>query len=185
MKRAIVATAVVATLASPAAWADQMFLKITGGTGIVIVGSSTDPAHLNEIDLTSYTVGVTADSSWTKGGGASVGKPAPGELQVTMDVNRAVPPILQHITTGKAAPTAVLVVRSDSQGGKAGLEYAKYTFEGLFFTNVGEGLNGAGRAVAAVSAVYKTFKLETFAPGSPAPVSCVFWDIPAGIATGC
>jgi type VI secretion system secreted protein Hcp len=186
MKRAIVAAALAAAVASPAAFADEMFLKFSPPFAAAeIIGDSTDKSHPGEIVLTSYTLGVTAESSWTKGGGASVGKPNPGELQFTMDVNRSLPAILHHITTGKAAVKAVLTVRNDAAGNKAGFEYVKYAFEGMFFTSVGQGLNGAGRAVGAVSAVYKTFRMETFAPGSPTPVSCIYWNIPEGTATDC
>jgi|RhiMethySRZTD1v2_1073278.scaffolds.fasta_scaffold162162_4 type VI secretion system secreted protein Hcp len=182
----MMALALTVSLASTSvAVADEMFLKFTSANGIEILGDSTDKAHAGELALASYSVGVTAESSWTKGGGASVGKPNPADLSFTMNVNRAVPPILQHITTGRAASKAVLTLRSDSQGNKTGDEYAKYTFEGLFFTSVGQGLNGAGHAVSAVSAIYKTLRLQTFAPGSSTPLSCIFWDIPGGVATDC
>lgn len=171
-------------LASTMAVADDMFLKFSGGAGD-IQGDSTDKGHPNEIVLLSYSLGVEADTSWTKGGGASVGKPNPLDLHFTAAMNRSVPTILKYITTGKAAPTAILTLRSATVGNTTGFEYAKYTFEGVFFTSVGQGLNGAGRAVSAISAVYKTVKVEQFAPGSPGAVSCVFWDVPFGTAGDC
>jgi type VI protein secretion system component Hcp len=100
-------------------------------------------------------------------------------------MNRSVPTIVKYITTGKAAAQAILTVRSDAPGKKPGNEYVKYTFEGVFFTNVGQGLSGEGRVVSAVSGVYKTVKIEEFAPGNPAPVSCVLWDIPGGTSVSC
>jgi type VI secretion system secreted protein Hcp len=177
----VVAIALAGGSASATASADEMFLKFSGE----IVGDSTDPQHLNEIVLLSYSLGVTAETSWTKGGGASVGKPNPGDFQFTAAMNRSVPTILKYITTGKAAPSATLTVRSDGVGNKPGFEYAKYTFEGMFFTSVGQGLTGEGRAVSASSGVYKTLKVEQFAPGTTTPVSCVLWDIPAGTAGNC
>jgi type VI secretion system secreted protein Hcp len=171
----------VGALASTAAVADDMFL----GFSTEIVGDSTDPQHTGEIVLLSYSLGVTAETSWTKGGGASVGKPNPGDLQFTAALNRSIPTILKYISSGQAVDKATLTVRSDPVGNKAGFEYAKYTFEGVFFTSLGQGLNGVGRAVSAVSFVYKTVKAELFAPGSPAAVSCVFWDIPTGKTSNC
>jgi type VI secretion system secreted protein Hcp len=176
-----VAIALVGALASTVAVADDLFL----GFSTDIVGDSTDPQHPGEIVLLSYSLGVTAESSWTKGGGASVGKPNPGDFQFTAELNRPIPTIAKYITTGKAAQKATLTVRSDAVGNKAGFEYAKYTFEGAFFTSVGQGLNGLGRAVSAVSFIYKTMKAELFAPGSTAAVSCVLWDIPAGTSVTC
>ena len=177
----IVAIALAGGLASTAAVADDMFLKFSQD----ILGDSTDPQHPNEIVLLSYTLGVTAETSWTKGGGASVGKPNPGDLQFTAAMNRSTPTILKYITTGRAVPSATLTVRSHGVGNKPGFEYAKYTFEGTFFTSVGQGLTGAGRAINAVSFVYKTLRVQIFAPGSPGAVSCVLWDIPAGTAGDC
>src|SRR6266404_7382573 len=116
----IAAIAVAGGLASATAIADEMFLKFSGD----IVGDSTDPQHLNEIVLLSYSLGVTAETSWTKGGGASVGKPNPGDFQFTAAMNRSVPTILKYITTGRAAPSATLTVRSDAVGNKPGFEYA-------------------------------------------------------------
>ena len=175
------AIALAAGLASTAAMADDIFLKFSGD----IVGDSTDPQHQNEIVVLSYSLGVTADSSWTKGGGAFVGKPVPGDFQYSATLNRSVPTIVQYITTGKLAASATLTLRSDPVGNKAGFEYAKYTFEGTFFTNVSQGVNAAGRVVNEVSFVYKTLRLQLFAPGNPTAVSCVLWDIPASTSVPC
>jgi type VI secretion system secreted protein Hcp len=180
----ILVIALVGGFASDTAVADDMFLKFSGGTGDIL-GDSTDPQHPNEIVLLSYSLGVEADSSWTKGGGASVGKPNPLDLRFTAALNRSVPTILKYITTGTAVPTAVLTVRSDVPGNRSGFEYAKYTFEDVFFTSVGQGLSGAGRAVSAISLVYKTVQVQQFAPGNPVAVSCVIWNVPAGTVSVC
>ena len=184
LRTCILVMALVGGLASNMAVADEMFLKFITSAGDIL-GDSTDPQHPNEIVLLSYSLGVEADTSWTKGGGASVGKPNPHDLTFTAALNRSVPTIIKYITTGKAAEQAILTLRSDASGNKPGFEYAKYTFEGVFFTGVGQSLGGAGRAVSAVSAVYKTVKVQQFAPGNPVAVSCVFWDIPAGTVSDC
>ena len=182
----ILVVALVGSVASNTAFADDMFLKFSDTLpGLEIVGDSTDVQHPNEIVLLSYALGVEADSSWTKGGGASVGKPNPGDLRFTTALNRAVPALVKYITTGKAAPTATLTVRSNIPGNRLGHEYAKYTFTGVFFTSIDQGLTGTGRAVSAVSAVYKTVKVEQFAPGNPVAVSCVEWEIPSGLVQDC
>lgn len=168
-------------LMSAGAMADDIFLKFSGD----IVGDSEDPQHPNEIVVLSYSLDVTAESSWTKGGGASVGKPNPGDLQFIAALNRSVPTIVKYITTGTAADTATLTIRTDRVGNRPGFEYAKYKFEDIFFTSVGQSLNGAGRAVSAVSFVYKTVQAQLFAPGNPVAVSCVRWDIPAGTSGKC
>jgi len=181
MQTRIVALAFAGALASSVAVADDLFLGFAGE----ILGDSADPQHPNEIVLQSYSLGVTAETSWTKGGGASVGKPNPGDLQFTAALNRSIPTIIKYVTTGRAVEKATLTVRSASVGNKVGFEYAKYTFEGVFFTSVGQGLDGAGRALSAVAFVYKTVKVEQFAPGTPGAISCVLWDIPTGKSGDC
>lgn len=171
---------------STLAMADQMFLKFVGSTAAgAILGDSTDPQHPNEIAVLSYSLGIDADSSWTKGGGASVGKPNPGKLNFEHYFDRSIPAMVKYIATGSAAPSATLTVRSDPKGNKAGFEYAKYTFEDFFFTSVGQVLNGEGRPVSAVSGVYKSLKIQIFAPGDPIAVSCVRWDVPSGATSDC
>lgn len=185
VQKGLCATAVAAAaLFASAAHADVLFLSF-GGT---ILGDSTDPQHTNEVVLQSYTLGVTADSSWTKGGGASVGKPNPGDFKFTADVSRAIPPILKYIFSGSSVPAAVLTVRADGAPGKnapPGFEYAKYTFTDVFFTGVSQGSAGEVRAATQVSFVYRTLKMQVFAPGNASPVSCVFWDVPGGTVTMC
>ena len=183
-----IASAVAAfsvSLASTAAIADQMFMKFEGGCGGEILGDSTDPQHPNEVIISSYSVGVDADSSWTKGGGASVGKPNPGEFKFNMASNRALPRILNCITMGKSLVKVTLSVRTDDPPGpKLGFEYLKYTLEGTFFTAVDQA-SATERGLVSVSMVYKTFKVQEFVQGAPNQTQCLLWDIPAGTAGTC
>ena len=181
----IVTFALLGGLGSTTAVADEMFLKFVGGGEGDIIGGSTDPQHLGELVLLSFDVQVDADSSWSRGGGASVGKPNPGKMNWEHSWDRSGPTILRYIATGTSAPSATLTVRSDPQGNKAGFEYAKYTFTNIFFTSIGQGLNGPGRAVSKGSFVYRTVRVEAFAPSNPVPLSCALWDVVAGTVTDC
>ena len=166
------------SLAATPAFADEVFLRLDG-----IPGDTSDAQHPGEIAVTSFSLGVEADSSWTKGGGASIGKPNPGELRFTALVDRSIAGMVLKITGGKAVTSATLTVRADAKGNRTA-DYLKYSFEGMFFTAVGQGLSGAGRAAMAIAAVYKTVKVEVIgADGRVA--SCAYWDIPAGTADDC
>jgi type VI secretion system secreted protein Hcp len=178
----IVAIALVGGLGNTAAVADEMFLKFPGSD---ILGDSTDPQHRNEIALLSFNLEVDAESSWTHGGGANVGKPNPGKMNWENYFDTSSPVILGYILTGRSAPSATLTVRTDAQGNKAGFEYEKKTFTDVLFTGVGQSLSGAGRVVSKVSFVYKTLKVQTFAPGNPTALSCVSWDVVAETVTDC
>ena len=176
------AAALAAACLSTAAIADDAFLKFPNSE---IIGDSVDKAHKDEIVVTSYSIGVSADTSWTKGGGAAVGKPQPGEFVFTMAPGRAFPGMFRNIVTGQQAPNAVLsvnaVAASATRPGAA--EYLRYTFTNAFFTNISQAASG-DRGQVEVSMVYKTLKIEVMKDGKA--VSCVTWDIPAGQAnSGC
>ena len=177
-RKFFLAFAVAGALVSTAVLADQMFLGFNGE----IAGDSTDPQHAGEIEVLSYSIGTKAETSWTKGGGASVGKPNPGDLHFTAVWDRSVPTITSYITTGKAAQKATLTLRKGKQS-----NYAKYIFDSVFFTSAGQqGADGDGRAVSDVAFVYKIMTIQNFAPGSSTPLNCVTWDIPAGtVSTTC
>ena len=183
----IASIALIGGLTSTAAIADDIFLKFVGigGAASDIVGDSTDAQHPNEIVVLSYSLDVTADSSYTNGGGASIGKPIAGDMQFTAAMNRSIPTIFGYITNGKAAPSARLTVRTDTGTKRPGDEYAKYTFTDILFTNVEQRLNGVGRAVSAVSFAYKTVTIQEFAPGNPVAVSCNTWDVSLGSSSPC
>jgi type VI secretion system secreted protein Hcp len=175
----IAALALGAVLSS-AVWADDAFLKLSD-----IAGDSTDAQHPNEIALLSFSFGFEADSSWTRGGGVSVGKPNPGDLRVTAGMDRSLAGMVRKITEGKSSPTAVLSVRSSAPGNRVGFEYIRYTFSGVFFVNVDQALAGNGRAITGASMIYKTLMIEQFSPADGRRVSCVFWDIPGGSVEDC
>ncbi|HVF64839.1 MAG TPA: type VI secretion system tube protein Hcp [Casimicrobiaceae bacterium] len=167
-----------ASFAAAPAFADEVFLRLDG-----IPGDSSDAQHPGEISVTSFSLGVEAETSWTKGGGASVGKPNPGELRFTALVDRSIAGMVIKITEGKAVASATLSVRPDAKGSRTA-DYLRYSFEGMFFTAVGQGLSGTGRAAMAIAAVYKTIKIEVIgADGRVA--SCAYWDVSSGSTEGC
>ncbi len=185
----LVAVAAAFGIASAPSAADDMFLRFNSE----IVGESTDAKHAGAIDVDSYGLGVKAISDWTKGGGASVGKPAPGEFRFTAAMNSSVPTILRYIATGRAADGATLTVRTAAKGGgnrngRDGFEYLKLTFTGLYFTSLEHMLVDGGRATSEVSAVYRSLRTE-YTPlnpnGTAGSVVCTLWDIPAGTVNSC
>jgi type VI secretion system secreted protein Hcp len=124
--------------------------------------------------VSAYSWDVTADSSWTKGGGASVGKANPGAFRVTKLIDASSVPTLQKITTGSPYPSAVFTVAF----GKAnGLATMVYEMEDLFVTNVTESA-ADGLVTEDVSFVFKTVKW-TFTDSSGS-VTTGSWDVPGG-----
>lgn len=136
-----------------------------------------------EIRHWGWTIG--ADSSWTKGGGASVGKPNPGRLMIQLDFSTASPTMLGYICTGKSFPKAEIqmVKASDTARQQA---YFVLAMEGVFITQVGLTGGDDGRVVQQIDLVFKTVRIDYRTQnrdGSLAPPRTFNWDIPAGTAS--
>jgi len=171
--------ALIASVASGAARADEYFMRLSGATP-GIFGESTVKGYENWIQLDSVGWGVTADTSWTKGGGASVGKPNPGDLTWSQSFDSSVPSMYSYLLTGKSVPEAT--VEYVHKGDSGPVTYLQLAMTGFFFTGLafdGSTVNGSG--------VFKTITM-TYWPLSDAgtrekPVQLT-WDIPAGTASG-
>jgi len=169
----------IALLATGAARADEYFMKLSGASP-GIFGESTVKGYENWIQLDSVGFGVTADSSWTKGGGASVGKPMPGDLTWSQSFDSSVPSMYSYLLTGKSIPEAT--VEYVLQGNSGPVTYLQLAMTGLFFTGLafdGNTVHGSG--------VFKTIEMTywTLADnGTREKPVHLTWDIPAGTASG-
>jgi type VI secretion system secreted protein Hcp len=124
--------------------------------------------------VTAYSWTVTADSSFTKGSGASVGKPNPSAIRFTKLIDPNSIPTLQRITTGASFPSAVFTVTFGKGNGAATMVYE---MEALFVTNVTQGA-ADGLVTEEVSFVFKVVKW-TFTDAS-GNVTTGTWDVPSG-----
>src|SRR5437660_4513634 len=66
------------------------------------LGESIQKGKEQWIELQGWDWEVEAETSWTKGGGASVGKPNPGKMNWEHYFDRASITLLQYIFTGAA-----------------------------------------------------------------------------------
>jgi type VI secretion system Hcp family effector len=82
-----------------------LFLRFASETE-AIAGESTVRGYENWIQISDATWGLSAESSWSKSGGASVGKPLPDAFSWTQSMDRSVLSTLAAIAGGKALPTA-------------------------------------------------------------------------------
>jgi type VI secretion system secreted protein Hcp len=153
-------------------------MRLSGGTP-GIFGESTVKGYENWIELGSVGLGVTADSSWSKGGGASVGKPAPGDLVWAQSFDSSVPPMFSHLLTGRSVPLATVeYVRTGNAGP---VTYLQLAMSDLFFTGLGfsgEDVNGSG--------VYRTLTITYWplaADGTREKPVQASWNVPQGTAS--
>ncbi len=149
-------------------------------------GESIQKGKEKWVEIQGWDWEVEAETSWTKGGGASVGKPNPGKLNFVHRFDTSSTVILGYICTGKAFPKVELQMMKT--GGAATPEtYFTMTMEGAFITKVSNSGTEEGNVVQRVEAVFKTVKIE-YKPqdnrtGKLGPPRTYNWDIPAGTAS--
>jgi type VI secretion system secreted protein Hcp len=136
---------------TPAAGASNIFLKADG-----IQGSSTDDRHKNEIDVTSYALGV---------GGAATscpGSDTPGfaDLQLTKPVDRASPVLYADAMSRAPIASMVLTVR---KAGVNPVEYLTLTFANVTVAGVRPVAASTGLPTETVSFRY-TKLTQTYRP---------------------
>lgn len=173
----IVVTSLACAVSVPAR-ADTYYMRLTGSS-VSIDGEVTAKSYENWIELSSVGWSVTADTSWTKGGGASVGKPDPGALTWTQAFDSSVPSMYPYILTGKAIPNAVVEYVKDTKSGPT--TYLQLNMTGLFFTDI-----SFANSTVSAEGVFKSISV-TYWPldkdgtrDSPVGVN---WDIPTGTAS--
>jgi type VI secretion system secreted protein Hcp len=109
----------------------DMFLKLNG-----VTGESKDKVHTNEIDVLSWSWGMTNNGSAHVGGGAGSGKLSVQDLTLSKFVDSSSPKLMLGCCNGKHFPDALLTVRK--AGGKP-LEYIKVKLETVMITGLGTG----------------------------------------------
>ena len=149
-------------------------------------GESIQKGKEKWIEIQGWDWEVEAETSWTKGGGASVGKPNPGKLNFEHYFDTSSTVILGFICTGKAFPKVEIQMMKTT--GKGSPEtYLTVTMEAAFITKVSQSGTEEGNVVQKVEFVFKTIKIE-YKPqnnkdGSLGAARTFNWNIPAGTAS--
>jgi type VI secretion system secreted protein Hcp len=81
-----------------------------------IKGESTDARHKDEIDVLSWTWGVTQTGTMAFGGGGGSGKASFQDLIITHHIDKATPLLLKACATGQHIPDATITVRKAGKG---------------------------------------------------------------------
>jgi type VI secretion system secreted protein Hcp len=104
------------------------FLKIDG-----IEGESTDDAHKGEIEVFSFSWGVTQTGSGSAGGGGGAGKASFQDIHFTQRTTKASPLLFKACATGQHIKKAVLTVRK--AGGRQSIEFIKIELEDVLISS--------------------------------------------------
>lgn len=105
----------------------DVFLKIKG-----IPGESADSKHKGEIDVLSYSFGITQTGTMSYGGGGGAGKANFADFHFMMRMNKATPKLMQHVAQGSHIEEAILTCR---KAGDKQQEYMIYKFYDLLVSS--------------------------------------------------
>lgn len=149
-------------------------------------GESIQKGKEKWIEIQGWDWEIEAESSWTKGGGASVGKANPGKMNFEHYFDTASTVIMGYICTGKAFPKTELQMMKTT--GKGSPEtYFTMTMTGAFITKVSNSGTEEGNVTQKVELVFKTVKIE-YKPqnnkdGTLLAPKTYDWNIPEGTAS--
>ena len=107
--------------------AGDIFLLIDGDKG-----ESTDSKHKDEIDIQSFSWGVSNSGSHATGGGGGAGKASFSDFNFSISACKASPNLMMKCATGEHIKKAVLTVRK--QGGEQ-QEYYMVTMSDLLISS--------------------------------------------------
>jgi type VI secretion system secreted protein Hcp len=128
------------------------FLKLDG-----VAGEATDDKHKGELDLESFSWGVTQLGTAGKGGGAGAGKAQPQDMVVTKRTDKSSPTLFIACATGQHFKEALLTVR---KAGGQQQEYLKIKLEGVMVTSYQAMGTPGGNGVVQESIAFNYAKME-------------------------
>jgi type VI secretion system secreted protein Hcp len=138
--------------------ASDIFAKIGD-----IKGESLDDKHKDEIEVLSYSWGVTNTGSMASGSGGGEGKATFHDLSFTHNVDKASPVLLQACATGVHMKEATITHR---KAGKGQQEFLIVKMNDVIITGVTHGGSGDGGHSENVSLAFAKVNVE-YKPQKP------------------
>jgi type VI secretion system secreted protein Hcp len=114
----------------------DFFLKLDG-----IEGESQDKKHKGEIDITSFSVGVSQGGTFSTGGGGGAGKADFQDIHFTKVHDKSSPKLLAASSSGQHISKAVLTCR---KAGGEQEEYLKLEFGDVLISGFQFGASSGG-----------------------------------------
>jgi type VI secretion system secreted protein Hcp len=129
-----------------------------------IKGESQDGTFKEQIEVYSWSWGVSQTGSMAAGGGGGQGKASFNDFSFIHNMDKATPNLMKACATGKHYPDATITARKAGEGQK---EYMIFKFSDVFITNVSPGgSNGADAIQEQVSMQFAKVELE-YKPQKP------------------
>jgi type VI secretion system secreted protein Hcp len=123
-----------------------------------IKGESPDAKHKDEIEVLSYSWGVTNAGSMGHGGGGGDGRATFHELSFVHYVDKASPVLMQTCATGTHLAEATITARK--AGSKDQLDYLIVKMNDVIITGVSHGGSGDGGHSENVSLAFAKVAVE-------------------------
>ena len=158
----------------------DMFLKLDN-----VEGESMDDKKLNQIDVLSWSWGMSQLGSTHMGGGGGSGKVSVNDLSITKYIDKSSATLMRMCAKGTHIDKGTLTVR---KAGYTPLEYVIIEFEELMVSSVNTGgSHGEDRLTENISLNFRQFEYKyqkQKKDGSPdgGPVT-LKWDIAANKAS--
>ena len=129
-----------------------------------IKGESKDAKHKDEIEVLSWSWGVSQSGTMTHGGGGGAGKASFHDFNFTHHVDKASPLLMRACATGEHIKEATITVR---KAGKGPQEYLVIKMTDVVVTSVSLSVSAEGDAtVEGVSLTFAKVDLE-YKPQKP------------------
>jgi type VI secretion system secreted protein Hcp len=137
MNRVPIPVTLLILFLSVGVWSAQgavdMFIKVEG-----IPGESKDSTHADEIDVLSWSWGMSQSGTMHTGGGGA-GKVSIQDLSITKYVDKSTPKLMLACSKGEHIPEATLTVR---KAGTDPVEFLVITLTDVLVTSVSTGGSG-------------------------------------------
>src|SRR5262245_22548243 len=156
----------------------DIFLKLDG-----IQGESHDRVHHDEIELASFSFGLTNPGSHVGASGQGAGKSSFQEIHVTSNVSKASPKLMLACAEGRHIKDGVITFRKAGElKENSGFEFLFYKLQDVLITSVQEGGDTSDVPKDAISMsfakIHVEYKEQTPAGGLGAVVD-FSWDLKA------
>lgn len=133
----------------------DMFLKLDG-----IKGESTDSKHKEEIDILSFSFGVSQHGTSSTGGGAGAGKASFSDISIVKKADKSSPLLMQNCASGTHIKAALLTVR---KAGGTQQEYYKIKLTDLLVSSLqNSGTDGGEVPMENVSLNFAKIEFEYY-----------------------
>jgi type VI secretion system secreted protein Hcp len=120
--------------------ASNIFAKIGD-----IKGESLDAKHKDEVEVLSWSWGVSQSGSITQGSGGGEGKASFNDFNFTHQIDKASPVLMKACATGNHIKEATITVR---KAGKGQQEFLIIKMNDIIITSVNPSSSGEGAATA-------------------------------------